>query len=223
MYTLVLVSRSQILQVNGYDHQKMTEEAAEETVHELIKMSHQEFQHDAKMIDHPKAEFRKYSYYQGRGVDHTKGTAQRDTFQGYANVSAQDIKALGDLDPANMGIRVKAESAEICKVLEFVGVLRSANGALQKFMHVAEELHVKLTQAGNLDTHAETLDSYIQEFATFIKDNRREVVMHESVAKADKTKDELSKIIEDLDKRKKASVAHQDGMKANLKKYKAML
>ena len=51
-YTLVLVCRSQILQVNGYDRQKMTEEAAEETLRELIKMSHQEFQYDATMIDH---------------------------------------------------------------------------------------------------------------------------------------------------------------------------
>jgi hypothetical protein len=199
----------------------MTEEAAESTLQELLKVSHEEFEYEAKMVDHAKPEFKKYSYYQCRGMEVSKARVNRDTMSGYTDLSAVESKALGNVE--GLGIRVKKESQELAKVQELVTVLRSAVGVLQKQLHMAEELHEKLAQATNLQAHATALEENLGELERFIKEIRKDVIKHENVAQTNKTKEELDICIAELETKKKAAMAHQEGSKNMIKKYKALL
>ncbi|CAE8582774.1 unnamed protein product, partial [Polarella glacialis] len=114
--------RSQILQLNGYDHHRMTPAQSAETLTELLKISHDEFEYEAKMVDHTKEEFKKYAYQYGKGTDRTNTRTERDTLSADTLWTEKDTKALGDFDP-NLGIRIKVENKDLDKVQGMVTVL----------------------------------------------------------------------------------------------------
>jgi hypothetical protein len=63
-------------------------------------------------------------------------------------------------------------------------------------------------------------DVQIQELAAFVKGIRKDVVTYEN---ADADNQDLVIIAEQLRKQKDAAMAHQEGMKMSIKRYKAMV
>jgi hypothetical protein len=207
------------LQLNGYDHHRMTPAQSAETLTELLKISHDEFEYEAKMVDHTKEEFKKYAYQYGKGTDRTNTRTERDTLSADTLWTEKDTKALGDFDP-NLGIRIKVENKDLDKVQGMVTVLRSANTVLKKLLDNSGEIQLKLVQKGNLESHSVAFDVQIQELAAFVKGIRKDVVTYEN---ADADNQDLVIIAEQLRKQKDAAMAHQEGMKMSIKRYKAMV
>lgn len=171
------------------------------------------------MVDHTKEEFKKYAYQYGKGTDRTNTRTERDTLSADTLWTEKDTKALGDFDP-NLGIRIKVENKDLDKVQGMVTVLRSANTVLKKLLDNSEEIQLKLVQKGNLESHSVAFDVQIQELAAFVKGIRKDVVTYEN---ADADNQDLVIIAEQLRKQKDAAMAHQEGMKMSIKRYKAMV
>ncbi|CAE8585900.1 unnamed protein product, partial [Polarella glacialis] len=98
-----------------------------ETLTELVKISDDEFEYEAKMVGRTKEEFKKYAYQYGKGTDRTNTRTERDTLSADTLWTEKDTKALGDFDP-NLGIRIKVENKDLDKEAKQFAKLLNAEG-----------------------------------------------------------------------------------------------
>lgn len=198
-YNVNLLLRSQILAHNNFDHQRMDEHAIEETLQELLKLNHQEFNYQPKCVDHSNPAFRKYAYYVGKGTEIVSSKLTEDSMNITADLSTSAASALAEAD--NIEIVIKAEKPQQTKHHACVAILKSASQSLLRLSASAEEVMYKLMEKEGMDSHVQELEPQIQALQDFLKIIRKDVIKNDGLT--EKSEDEFRVITDDLEKKNK--------------------
>ena len=218
-YNINLLLRSQILAHNNFDHHKMSEDEIEETLRELLALNHQEFQFEAKVVEHASPAFKKYSYCIGKGTDVSLSHTTEDSMMSSAELNTAAAAALAG--GQHVDIHIKQERPQAARHKDCVQVLKAAAAALLKLVAVAEDVMYKLMEQDCYVLQAKEFEVSIETLQNFLRTIRKDVVKNDGLT--EKSEEEFKELCDDLDAKKKAALVHQEGMKANVKKYRAFL
>lgn len=206
------------MSLHGLDAYKMTKEAAQETLRDILEDNAEKYQYQPAVQEHKNLLLKKYLYFHDKGEEEKEGQVEDsvlESSQNLGNSSSSAQEMLGD--QTRVKVQIKFEKEEQKKLKELMGVAETCKKVLQPQLNVAQDLVHKITYQ---ELH-DTMTKGNSDCCEFLDNLRSFCALERKLYEFD------DKELKDLclvgEKYKIQGVAHQEAMKSKIKQARANL